>query len=134
MVLNSFFSKFLHFIVAIIDKSTTACSLFSLYPSIFYCSQPSAARLQENKDVCTKKSYKNWKLTILHFVVIITCSYSLWKQVFYYNSPQISSNLNLLTFFFAFLNFILWSFTEDLLWQVDIFSYRQITWVVFKNE
>lgn len=37
--------------------------------------------------VCTERTISNWKLTLLHFLVIMICSYSPWKQALVYNSP-----------------------------------------------
>ena len=69
----------------------------------------------EKKGAPIKSTINNRKLTLLHFAVIMTCSYCLLRLVLAYNSQL---NLNLLT---ISLTLILWSLTENFLWKVGNF-------------
>ena len=125
--------------IAILCKSAAGLYLlFALYPTICYCNQPFAPSLfpmeiskpftttcityrscrLKNKGAPIKSTINNWKLTLSHFVVIMTCSYCLLRLVLAYNSPETPLNLNLLT---IFLTLILWSLPEDFLWKVGNF-------------
>ena len=117
--------------IAILCKSVAALYLLSaLYPTICYCNQPFAPSLfpmeiskpftttcityrscrLKNKGAPIKSTISNCKLTLSHFVVIMTCSYCLLRLVLAYKSPETPLNFNLLA---IFLTLILWSLTED---------------------